>query len=157
MPDLAFTAMTKTDIDEVLVIEEASFQQPWGRVSFEGEITCRDARGLILRHNSIGCRHPILAYLCSRVVADELHILKIAVADAWRGRGCGRRLLQHGLEQAEKEAVRTCYLEVRQTNADALRFYRKAGFYKEAQLSNYYSDTHEDVILMRKNMFKEER
>jgi ribosomal protein S18 acetylase RimI-like enzyme len=51
--------------------------------------------------------------------------------------------------------ARTVFLEVRQLNAAALSLYQKSGFYIEAKHSDYYSDTHEDAILMRKNILKE--
>jgi ribosomal-protein-alanine N-acetyltransferase len=150
MPDFTVTAMTEKDIDAILDIEIAAFKRPWARSSFMAELDGPDSRCLVLKLENACKTDQIIAYLCFRFIIDDIHILKIAVEGARRKRGYGSRLLHHCLRMAEKQNAGATFLEVRQLNAAAISLYQNAGFYIEARLSNYYSDTHEDAILMRK-------
>jgi ribosomal-protein-alanine N-acetyltransferase len=156
MPDFAVSAMTGKNIDAVLEIEAASFKRPWSRPSFMAELASKDSRGFVLKLENACKTDQIIAYLCFRFIVDDIHILKIAVAAAHRKKGYGLYLLHHCLRMAKKQNVKTAFLEVRQLNAAAIRLYQKAGFYIEAQHLNYYSDTQEDAVLMRKNILKED-
>ena len=155
MPDFTVTAMTEKDIDAILDIEIAAFKRPWARSSFMAELASQYSRGFVIRPESACKTDQIVAYLCFRFVVDDIHILKIAVAPAHRKNGYGLKLLRHCLAMAKNCHARTVFLEVRQLNAAAIGLYQKTGFYIEANHSDYYSDTHEDAILMRKNILKE--
>ncbi|HEV3330747.1 MAG TPA: GNAT family N-acetyltransferase [Bryobacteraceae bacterium] len=46
----------------------------------------------------------------------------------WRGRGVGQQLLAHAISQAQAAGCSRVTLLTDQTNEDAMRFYRRAGF-----------------------------
>jgi ribosomal-protein-alanine N-acetyltransferase len=88
------------------------------------------------------------AFLVAWHVADELHILNIATVPAMRRRGLGTALMTVALEYAAEGGVRLILLEVRRSNQDARRFYKKLGFSVMGVRAGYYADNGEDAIEM---------
>jgi ribosomal-protein-alanine N-acetyltransferase len=84
-------------------------------------------------------------------VSKKGHVISIAVSPRYRSEGIGSALL--------KEVLRTmkvyygagkCYLEVRVSNSNAIRLYRKVGFIVEKTIRGYYSDGENAHIMSRK-------
>ncbi|HSJ98944.1 MAG TPA: GNAT family N-acetyltransferase, partial [Myxococcota bacterium] len=69
-----------------------------------------------------------LGFLLGRRALDELHVLLMAVAPAWRRRGAGAALLETALAAARAACLTAVHLEVRAGNAPALAFYARHGF-----------------------------
>jgi ribosomal-protein-alanine N-acetyltransferase len=88
------------------------------------------------------CVGALLAWF----VADELHLLHIAVAEAWRRQGVARRLLEEALTQARQRGARIAVLEVRATNIAAKALYASAGFSLARLRPRYYENPVEDGL-----------
>ena len=86
--------VNRTDLEPILAIEQLSFKRPWGRISFEGELSCQNACNYVVKSAKAAKKSQIVAYAFIRRVADELHILKIAVTPARRGHGIATWLLK---------------------------------------------------------------
>lgn len=142
--------MSESDLDPVLEIEQTSFNNPWHRISFLNELSNKYSHNFVLKLENSSQTYQIIAYLCCRLIIDEIHILKIAVRPGQRHKGIAFKFFNQCLETVGQNRVRSAILEVRQNNVAAIGLYKKTGFYIEAQLPGYYSDTHEDAILMRK-------
>ena len=67
-------------------------------------------------------------------------LYSIAVDEAARGQGLGRRLLADAEAQARAAGCRGLRLEVRQDNAAANALYQAAGYRPLAELQAYYDD-----------------
>lgn len=65
-------------------------------------------------------------------------IYSLAVAEAWRGRKIGQRLLEGLIQRLSDRGARRIYLEVEQQNAAAVRLYQRLGFCCIGQLADYY-------------------
>jgi ribosomal-protein-alanine N-acetyltransferase len=81
-------------------------------------------------------------------VADELHILNVAVHPDERRRGHAARLLRHILDEAKQEKVRVVSLEVRVSNHAAAALYQRFGFRAVGVRPKYYANDGEDALLM---------
>lgn len=81
--------------------------------------------------------------------AYEARILILAVDERARGQGIGARLVKLFEERFAHRAIRRINLEVRVSNATAIRLYEKLGFEKRKILPRYYADG-EDAYLMTK-------
>lgn len=79
-----------------------------------------------------------------RVAGDESELLNLAVDPAFRRCGIGRRLL------AELTASHpgTLWLEVRESNLGARKFYKSLGFCETGRRPGYYPDSSEGAIVM---------
>ena len=156
MSGVILDLMSEKDLDAVVCIENASFTHPWSRSAFLSELSNEYSHNLVLKLENSPETYQIIAYMCYRVAGDDAHILKIAVHPEYRRKGIAFEFLTHCLALMPTRRVRSAILEVRQFNLAGIGLYKKSGFAIEAQLPKYYSDTREDVILMRKNFLKEE-
>ena len=82
------------------------------------------------------------------LLADEAHIVTVAVRDGYRGRGVGELLLIAAIETALRERQAVVTLECRVSNVVALKLYEKYGFERVGLRPRYYSDNHEDAYVM---------
>jgi ribosomal-protein-alanine N-acetyltransferase len=140
--------MGPEDLDEVLVIERASFSMPWSRGAFLYEMQQnRVARCWVMREDG-----HVIGYLCLWEIADELHITNIAVHPTRRRQGVGRVLLQGVLEDARERRLRLVVLEVRPSNTEARTLYEGFGFRVIGRRRGYYYDTGEDALVMEADL-----
>ena len=90
----------------------------------------------------------VIGFLAARVAADEMEILNLAVDPDERGRGVGSALLGTAIEFARRSGSRRAFLEVRESNRRAQRFYERHGFAVFGRRSRYYTHPEEDALLM---------
>lgn len=82
------------------------------------------------------------------LMADEAHIINIAVRESYRRRGIGELLLIRGIDLALELKASIITLEVRASNQAAQALYRKYGMTEVGLRRGYYTDDKEDAILM---------
>jgi ribosomal-protein-alanine N-acetyltransferase len=88
----------------------------------------------------------VLGFLVVRAIDErEWEILNLAVATGVRRQGIGRQLLSDALKRHTGE----CFLEVRESNEPAWRFYERLGFKTVTKRLQYYSNPPETAIVMR--------
>ena len=138
------------ELEPVLAIEQRSFRWPWGRLSFEGELSCQNACNYIVKSSANGTGEQVVAYAFFRLAANELHLLKIAVSPDWRGHGIATRLLERCFAIRAKQGATSVHLEVRPSNIPAIELYQKLGFELVGRRPKYYTDSKEDALLMMK-------
>ena len=81
-------------------------------------------------------------------MVDQAHIVAIAVREAYRGLGLGELLLAEAVDLAMENHQESVTLEVRKSNLVAQGLYEKYRFLKVGVRKRYYSDNHEDAIIM---------
>ena len=138
------------DLEAILSIEQNSFQWPWGRLSFEGELRSHDARHYAVKSTESQTAGRVVAYAFWRQIVDEMHVLKVAVTPARRGQGIASWLLERCFDLSVEQGARSAHLEVRPSNNPAVELYQKLGFELVGKRPKYYSDTKEDALLMMK-------
>lgn len=82
------------------------------------------------------------------LMVDEAHVTTIAMHPDFRGRGVGELLLSALIDIAYQIGARNVTLEVRVSNHVAQNLYRKYGFRDAGIRKRYYSDNHEDALIM---------
>jgi ribosomal-protein-alanine N-acetyltransferase len=142
-----FAEMRPQDLRQVLAIERSSFDNPWSSALFLQELRIPFSRILVVRPAG-GADEPIVGYLCRWFVADEIHVLNLAVHPAYRGRGLGALLVGAALREAERGRADAVTLEVRRSNEGARRLYAAFGFEEVGVRRNYYGRG-EDALIMR--------
>ena len=93
-------------------------------------------------------REPIVGFVGVWLTLDEAHIVTIAVRESHRGRGLGELLLIAAIALATLNDQDIVTLEVRASNQAAQALYEKYGFKKVGVRHRYYSDNHEDAVIM---------
>ena len=82
---------TAQDLDGVLEIEDASFNNPTTREWYEGELKRPEVCFIyVLRLPEL----PVAGFCAFWLVADQAHINNLAVRPELRGRGLGTQLLE---------------------------------------------------------------
>ena len=82
------------------------------------------------------------------MMVDEAHITTIAVRNEYLGRGIGELLLILLIGLVAELKAHLITLEVRQSNTVAQKLYQKYGFDQVGVRRGYYSDNHEDGLLL---------
>lgn len=142
-PKVLIRAAAPDDVGALVAIERACFSDPWPVRAFE-ELCAGDGADCWVAE--VG-GEPV-GYWVGRRIDDEAELANFAVAPARRGQGIGRRLLYDFLVAAGGAASTVAFLEVRPSNAAALRLYRAFGFEELARRKDYYSRPVEDAIVM---------
>jgi ribosomal-protein-alanine N-acetyltransferase len=93
-------------------------------------------------------REPIVGFVGVWLTPDEAHIVTIAVRESHRGRGIGELLLIAAIALATLNEREVVTLEVRVSNQAAQALYEKYGFKMVGVRHRYYSDNHEDALIM---------
>ena len=140
---IQFSRMSEADVPEVHQLETRCFSVPWDIASYYGE-ACNPAA------------HYMLARLAGQAigfggmwaVADEAHIVTLAVSPEFRRHGVGRRLLHALLNIARELKVASVTLEVRMSNTAARSLYSQEGFTLVGHRRRYYPDNGEDAAVM---------
>lgn len=82
------------------------------------------------------------------VIDQEAELHMIGILPEYQGQGQGYEFLKNLLESLEKENVKQLFLEVRTSNAAAIKMYKKTGFEKKFVRKNYYSNPTEDAVVL---------
>jgi ribosomal-protein-alanine N-acetyltransferase len=166
--------MTEADISQVADIEGESFPTTWPRTAYKRELSNRLARYLVLvdrthpaveppakpprrfalgpffrqREESAPTTDYVVGYVGVWLMVDEAHIVAIAVREVYRRRSLGERLLADAIDLALDNKQQSVTLEVRRSNLSAQALYEKYRFLKVGVRKRYYSDNHEDALIM---------
>jgi ribosomal-protein-alanine N-acetyltransferase len=133
------------DAPVVAEIEKLCFSPPW---SFE-EILRELERNALAHYLVCECDRRVVSYAGLWAVLNEGHITNVAVHPDVRGCGLGTAMLGALVERTRQNAGLTDFtLEVRASNAAAMRLYENAGFRAEGRRRNYYTEPVEDAIIM---------
>ena len=138
--------MAESDIDEVLLIEEASFIAPWSRDIFVKELENSFSHNLLARRSG-EISPEIVGYIVFWDVADETHLLDLAVHPDFRRAGIASLLLEKMLVIAVKGGMQRVILELRRDNEKALRLYDSFCFKEIGVRKKYYSDGEDAIVL----------
>ena len=93
-------------------------------------------------------RDLVIGFVGVWLIADEAHIVTIAVRESHRRRGIGELLLIAAIELTLMNERELVSLECRVSNDAAITLYDKYGFQRLCIRPHYYSDNREDAIIM---------
>jgi ribosomal-protein-alanine N-acetyltransferase len=135
-----------TDVRSLWEIEKVSFTSPWSLWCFLAEYANSKSTILVA-----GPPPPepweTWGYIVYWVLADEMHLLNLAVHPAQRRRGIARSLLTTALAKARDQGAAVVWLEVRPSNAAAQALYHSFGFKEIGIRPGYYADNGEDALI----------
>lgn len=135
----------REDLDGVLEIERASFNNPTTREWYESELERPDVCYVYVIRTP---HRPVAGFCAFWKVLDQIHINNFAIHPAHRRQGLGRALLARVLEDAAAMGAPHATLEVRRSNTAALRMYERAGFSIVGVRTSYYTNPIEDALIL---------
>jgi ribosomal-protein-alanine N-acetyltransferase len=132
------------DLDAVEEIERTSYPTPWSRAMFAAELQKSSSLAIGAYHET----GELVGYAIVSRYVDAWHVMNIAVVPEFRRRGIARSLLERLFEVTAADPRRGYTLEVRVSNADAIRLYERLGFEARGLRRGYYTDNREDALIM---------
>lgn len=137
--------LIRRDMDEVMEIENRSFEFPWTEADFLTALRQRNVIGCVYESPQ-GYIHGFIIYELHK---NHLRVLNLAVAPEVRRTGVGRSIVQRLIDKLSQQRRTFIDAEVRETNLPAQLFFSQAGWRAAKVLRKHYDDTAEDAILFR--------
>lgn len=135
-----------SDLDAVERIERASYPAPWSRAMFVGEL----AKPGSLCIGAFADDGELIGFLVVSRYVDAWHVMNLAVGPEHRGVGLAATLMERLFDLTADDGNRGYTLEVRVSNASAIRLYERLGFTSKGVRRGYYTDNREDALIMWK-------
>ncbi|MGC2235851.1 MAG: ribosomal protein S18-alanine N-acetyltransferase [Pyrinomonadaceae bacterium] len=157
--------MDEESIREVKEIEIKCGLSPWSLEDYKKEIL-RDDSVCLIAKNNLKVSGFIIARLIMQEVGEtpqnkndrelldkellnEAEIYNLAVLPGNRQEGIGKALFNQFLDKTKELGISRVWLEVRESNAAAINFYKKNNFQKIQVRKNFYRFPEEDGWVMR--------
>lgn len=135
--------MTIEDSAAVAEMEHQIFSDCWSEKALLG--TLENAGSICLLAERAGRR---VGYLIAYDAVDNVEIARIAVAEEMRKQGIAGCLMRELKKQCAQQGKEKILLDVRESNAEAIRLYRKEGFSEDGIRKGFYENPGEDALLM---------
>ena len=148
---LDFCALSGTQWQQLIAIEQASHTHPWSAQQLQDSIKAGHwAKALIDMANEV------IAYAVVMPNIDDWELLNITTSPAHRQQGLAQTLLVQALQHAQQQGAAGMVLEVRASNAAAIALYQRLGFTDIGLRKGYYRTAHvaaqEDARVMRRQL-----
>lgn len=132
------------DVPALVALELACFSDPWTAAGIRETIQYETARTFVAES-----RGRTVGYVMARISGEEGEILNLAVLPGYRRKGIARSLLTEALASIAVAGVTEAFLEVRQSNGQAIALYQAQGFRPVGLRPDYYRDPREDALVLR--------
>ncbi|MBQ2719617.1 MAG: ribosomal protein S18-alanine N-acetyltransferase [Clostridia bacterium] len=136
---------TAGDVPILSAMEAATFSEPWSEAAVAAHLAGEHHFAAVALTEA----GEVAGYLFGLVLSGEAELLRVAVLPAHRHRGIGFHLVDAFLLHLAGQDVRTCFLEVRESNSAAIGLYEEHGFTAVGRRKAYYRKPTEDAIVMR--------
>jgi ribosomal-protein-alanine N-acetyltransferase len=136
--------LTQADLAAIERIERRSYPTPWSRTMFASELSKPTSRCF----GAFTDEGDLCAYLIVARYVDAWHVMNVAVDPGARRQGIAHALLSNLFDETSDDESRGYTLEVRVSNAEAIRLYERLGFIATGIRRGYYTDNREDALIM---------
>ncbi|MBV9215709.1 MAG: ribosomal protein S18-alanine N-acetyltransferase [Acidobacteria bacterium] len=140
-----------SNIADIIRLAAETGLSPWTHNDLLAEI--RNPKAILLK--LLSDSNEVLGFVVGRVIpggADkypDAEIYNIAVRQDFQRRRLGQRLLSEFRDRCRQGRVQFIWLEVRESNGNAIGFYESNGFKPVQVRANFYRNPTENAIIMR--------
>lgn len=131
------------DVEAVVAIEAASFDDPWTDGMFADDLQAPDRAWVVAEQGG-----EVVGYAGVAMLGDEAHLLNLAVREDKRRQGIGRALFARASVEAAVMGAEKLTLECRAGNTAAIALYESMGMESAGVRPGYYARTGEDAVIM---------
>lgn len=134
------------DLDAIIDIQKACYhgEAPWGRIAVNNELRNKKSSFFLM----VYYRGEAVSFIGISSRDDGLHVTNIATHPLYQKNGIATFLIQRVVAIAQKLEKKRITLEVRMSNENAKKLYRKIGFQDGRIKRNYYHSNGEDALDM---------
>ena len=140
--------MKEDDLPQVLALQRSLAFQDWNEKQFAAEIKAGYALCVVYEDPATS-GNDILGYAVFHLLGPDSELLSIAVNSARQRTGIGKTLLEAGLGKLDFISGDKMFLEVREGNDKARRFYERNGFTEYSRRDRYYSDGENAILYVK--------
>ena len=144
--------------NEILAIQTECNLSVWSKKDYLGELEREDSIFKIAQTADEKVVGFALVHLLfgnsnlENISFDSSEILNIAVRNSFQHKGIGQMIFDEILSELESKDISEIWLEVRQSNANAIKFYQKNEFEMQFERKNYYSNPTENAFVLRRSV-----
>lgn len=136
--------MEMEHIQQIAMLEKECFSEPWSENALSEELENENS------HFLVAVSDEVLGYIGVQEICGEAYITNVAVFEKYRKFGIGRALLNAACDGAKGRECEFITLEVRESNAPAIKLYESEGFEKAGIRKNFYSSPTENGVIYTK-------
>ena len=133
-------------LPEIAALEAVCFPEPWSEGALELFLEDRSVAFAAVEGTAV------LGYIGMLLAPGEGQILNLAVLPQARRRGIAKGLVARLIAEAQARGLESLSLEVRVSNAPAIRLYESFGFLKAGLRKHFYRYPAEDALVMVKKL-----
>ena len=152
MTNIELRRLELRDLAEIEEIERSSYPTPWSRSMFASELSKPSSMCLGAYDAESG---HLVGYLVISRYVDAWHVMNVAVRPEYRRQGVASMLMNRLFDLTSGRSRRGYTLEVRVSNAGAIKLYERLGFKPRGVRRGYYTDNREDALIMWKDPVSE--
>ena len=145
--------LVRQNLEQIILIQKELNLSRWSFEDYIEEVKSPDSIFLVACFDEqiVGFMVIRLTYSGENSVRwyEEADLLNFGVAESFQRKGIGDSLFGVLLETLVEKTVSALWLEVRESNSEALKFYRKKGFQLIQTRKNFYSQPTENGLLMK--------
>ena len=149
---------TAKNINEIIQIQTECNLSIWSKNDYLGELERADSIFKIAQMTN----GKIIGFALLRLLIgnsnasndsfDSSEILNIAVRQTFQHKGIGQIIFDEILRELERKNITEIWLEVRESNGNAINFYQKNSFEMQFERKNYYSNPTENAGIFRRSI-----
>jgi ribosomal-protein-alanine N-acetyltransferase len=143
----AIVSAQQEDLQAMDRIEQEAFTTPWSLDLMRGALINHRYRVRVLR----GHDGNLVAFYIAHTTDSQSNLDNLAVTEASRRQGCGRRLVVDWIAHARRQRLTALTLQVNTRNQAAERLYRAFSFRRVRLLAGYYPNG-EDAYQMERDL-----
>jgi ribosomal-protein-alanine N-acetyltransferase len=136
------------DIPAIVAIENDSFADPWDESVFLEALTYYPSTYFVAV-----CDGIVVGFVVGGLedTGEQIygHLCNVGVSPRYRRRGVGRMLIRRVEHQFALELATGVQLEVRVSNTDAQKFYRRSGYRPVFGIDQYYANGEDALVMMK--------
>jgi len=158
-PAVVIKQTVKSDIPKILDIQTECHLSIWTAEDYQKELERKDSlllsakfEGTLIGFMMIRMSSPASHLTDESAQFAELDILNFGVSQKYQKLGIGGLLFERLLNKTAGLNLESFWLEVRESNLDAINFYKKKGFLKVQVRKNFYRQPTENAIVMKLNL-----
>ena len=142
--------MDQSHVEKIAELEKLCFSDPWSVKSIASELESKLSLWVVAMD-----AEKLVGYVGSQSVLGWADMMNLAVAPEYRQKGIAQALVNELISRLRQNQVTCLTLEVRASNAPAIRLYDKLGFVPVGRRPNYYHNPKEDALILRKEWANE--
>jgi ribosomal-protein-alanine N-acetyltransferase len=140
---LVIRFMIRSDLPEVVAIEQQVFDFPWTEKEFIETLRSRNSIGMVVEHSQ---SRRVLGFCVYELAAkNTIEIMTLAVMMEWQRKGVGALIVEQLIAKLSPERRTRILACVREWNLGAHLFFARQGFTATGVLRDYYDDSDEDA------------